>query len=136
MQLRRKMLDQIRERGMDLLLRDQVIVIQDQHKVVLAVQHKIAEGIQNVDEWRGFWRLQILEQGGKAFWLLLIQGRKGIGPEEARVIVLLVQGNPGYQRMASFQGLCPAREQHRFAKASGSRDQRQWLFQTLVKQGL
>ena len=60
MQLRGKMLDEIQERGMDLLLRDQVIIIQDQHKVLGTVQHQIAEGIQHVDEWRGFWRLQIL----------------------------------------------------------------------------
>src|SRR5438445_13249346 len=105
---------------MDLLLRDQVIIVQDQHKVLLTVQHKIAEGIQNIDEWWGFWRLQILEQGGKAFRLLLIQGGEDVGPEEARIIVLLTQGHPGYQRMVCWQGLCPAREQHRFAEASGS----------------
>src|SRR5260370_26503308 len=100
MQLRRKMLDQIRERGMDLLLRDQVIIVQDQHKVLLAVQHKMAEGIQNVDEWWSFRRLQILEQRGKAFWLLLIQGGEDVGPEEPRFIILLVQRHPGYQRMS------------------------------------
>src|SRR5437879_13882636 len=133
MQLRGKVLDEIQERGMDLRLRDQVIIIQDQHKGLETLLYQIAEGSQDVYQWWGFWRLEELEQWGKAFRLLLIQGREDIGPEEPRLIILLVQRHPCDQRMVSLQSVCPGREQRRFAEACGSRDQRQRIVQTLVK---
>src|SRR5437588_12798274 len=136
MQLRGRVLDEIQEGGMDLLLRDQVIIIQDQHKGLETILYQIAEGSQDVYQWWGFWRLEELEQWGKAFRLALIQGGEDVGPEEPRVIILFVQRHPCDQRMASLQSVCPGREQHRFAEASGSRDQREGIVQTLVKQAM
>ena len=86
---------------MDLLLGDHVIVVQDQHKCSRGCPaQQIEKRRQDVREWRGLWRLQILEQCSKAFGLLLIQGREDIGPEEPWFIIFLVQRDPGNPRMA------------------------------------
>src|SRR5260370_39185971 len=127
MQLMRKMFNEIRERGMDLLFGDQVIIVQDQHQVLVTVQHKIDEYCQDGYQRWYLWRLQELEQWGKAFGLLLIQGGENIRPEEPRVIILLVQRHPCDQRMAWWQRFRPGTEQHRFAEASSSRDERQGI---------
>ena len=82
--------------------------------------YQIDERGQDVIEGGGLRRLERLEEWGKALGMLLIQGRKNIGPEALRVIVFLIQGNPGDQRMRGLQRLDPSREQHRFAEASGS----------------
>jgi hypothetical protein len=75
---------------MDLFLGDEVIVIQDQYKVFLALNQQIDESCQQKLEGWSLGRLQFQEQGAKALGVLPLEGCKHISPEEARIIVLLI----------------------------------------------
>src|SRR5258708_38038852 len=99
MHLSREMLHQIGESSMHLLFGNHVIIIQDQHKVFCAVQQEIAQCRQDVLERWCLMRLQILEERGKALWLLVTQRREDIVPEELGVIVLLIEGEPSHDRV-------------------------------------
>src|SRR5215471_10824489 len=66
MEVRRKALDDVPEGGVDLLVGDDVIVIQDQHKVLGTVLHTVDEYCQHGDQWWGNWRLQGLQHRSKA----------------------------------------------------------------------
>ena len=54
------MLHQIGQSGVDLLLGDQLIVIQDQHHAVRALCHQIDQGYHLGFEGESVWRLQRL----------------------------------------------------------------------------
>src|SRR5260370_30875330 len=60
-QLGRKMSDEIRQGGMDLLFSDHLIVIENQHKVIGALSQKIDQGSQQRLE--GWWGLRLQVHG-------------------------------------------------------------------------
>ena len=100
MQLGRKVLHQIGEGAVHLILGDQVIVVQDQEKLFGSARQSIDERLQDVAHWRRR-RLQGLQIGQELSAdtrLLGIQRRERIGPEQYRLIIALVQGNPGHTR--------------------------------------
>ncbi len=73
------------------------------------------------------------EQWLKAVGALHIQCGQDIGPEETRVIVFLVQGDPAEPQIRGLQRLCPGREEGGFAEASGSRDQGEGVLEALLE---
>ncbi len=137
MQLGRKMLHEIRERLVHLRLGDHVIVVQDQQKLFASTGQAIDERLQDVAQWRcgRLLRLQIGQQLSTETWLHGIQCRERIGPEERRLIIVLVQGNPGHQGSLRFHRLHPGREQGGLAEASGSRDEGEFASQAVIEQG-
>src|SRR5436189_3419782 len=118
------MLYEICQGSMHLLLRDQVVVVENQQKSFFSLSKYVDQRCQDILEGWGMGRLQGLQQGSKAFRLLHIQCGENIGPELPRVIVLLIEGYPGHPRFAGSKRWLPSREQGGLAKASGSRDQR------------
>ena len=139
-QLGRKMLHEISERLVHLRLGDHVIVVQDQQKLFASTGQAIDERLQDVAQWRfgRLLRLQIGQQLSTETWLHGIQCRERIGPEERRLIIVLVQGNPGHQgslRFHLWERLHPGREQGGLAEASGSRDEGEFASQAVIEQG-
>ena len=100
MQLRREMLHKIGEGAVNLRLGDQVIVVQDQEKLLGSAHQGIDERLQDISQWRRWrlLRLQIGQEGSAETWLLAIQRCKRLGPEEHRLIIAFIQGNPGHVR--------------------------------------
>src|SRR5579863_1301344 len=134
MELRRKMLHQVGEGGVNRLLSDQVVVIQDQEKLLRLLCKTIDEYLQDGAQWRGLLGLQVGHKLCAEPWLLAVQSCKYIHPELHLLIVSLIQRYPRYPRAFWWQRLYPGREQSGFTETSRGRNQRQWVFQARVEQ--
>src|SRR5579859_4746909 len=96
MELRRKMLHQIGEGGVNRLLSDQVVVIQNQEQLLRLPCKTIDERLQDGTQRWGLLCLQVGDKLRTKPWKLSVQCREHIQPEQGRLIVSLIQGDPGY----------------------------------------
>ncbi len=104
MQLGWEMLHEIGEGAVNLRLGDQVIVVEDQEKLLGSAHQGIDERLQDVAQGRRrLLRLQIAQEGSAETWLLAIQCRECVGPELHRIVITFIQGNPGH--MWRFRGM-------------------------------
>src|SRR5713101_9910131 len=96
MQLGREMLHEIGEGAVNLRLGDQVIVVEDQEKLLSSAYQGIDERLQDVSQEgsRRLLRLQIAQEGRAETRLLAIQCRECVGPELHRIVITFIQGNP------------------------------------------
>ena len=128
------MVQQIRECAVNRLLRDQVIVVQDQHNLLCLFHKSIDKRRQDGLHGRGLLRVQVAHKLSTESWLHVVQGREDIGPEADQVIVPLIQGHPGHTRMIFFSRMHPGREQGGLAKACRGRDQGERAPAPLIEQ--
>jgi hypothetical protein len=70
--------------------------------MLIVLQQQIDECCQDKFQGWGLRRLQRLEQWAKALRLLSLQCGKNIRPEHLWVIVFLIQGEPGHQRLGGW----------------------------------
>src|SRR5438128_6162575 len=121
MELRRKMLHQVGERGVNRLLGDQVIVIQNQEQLLRLLCKTIDERLQDGTQRWGLLCLQVGYKLCAEPRLLAVQCCEHIHPEQRRLIVFLIQGHPGYPRVLWWERPYPGREQSGFTEASRGR---------------
>src|SRR6266571_3047656 len=107
MELRRKMLHQVGERGVNRLLGDQVIVVQDQEELLRLLRKTIDERLQDGTQRWCLLCLQVCYKQRAEPRLLAVQCRKHIHPEQRRLIVSLIQGHPGYPLVLWWELLYP-----------------------------
>src|SRR6266516_4034092 len=126
MELRRKMLHQVGEGGVNRLLSDEVVVVQDQEEPLRLLCKTIDERLQDGTQRWGLLCLQIGYKLRAEPRLLAVQCFEHIHPEQRGLIVSLSQGHPGYPRARWWERLYPGREQSGFTEASRGRYQRKW----------
>src|SRR5579859_1858098 len=111
MELRRKMLHQIGEGGVNRLLSDRVVVIQNQEQLLGLPCKTIDERLQDGTQRWGLLCLQVGHKLCAEPGLLAVQRCKHIHPEQRWLIVSLIQGYPGYPRALWWERPYPGREQ-------------------------
>ena len=120
------MLHQVGEGGVNRLLGDQVVVVQNQVQLLRLLRKTIDERLQDGTQRWGLLCLQVGDKLRAEPRLLAVQFGEHIHPEQHRLIVSLIQGDPGYPRALWWERLYPGREQSRFNEASRGRNQRKW----------
>ena len=128
------MLQQVGERGVNRLLANQVVVIEDQDELFRLCRETVDERLQDGTQRRSMLCLQIGDKLCTESRQRSVQGGKHISPEQHRLIVSFIQRQPGDPCAFWWQRLDPVREQRGFAEAIRSRDQRQRALESLHKQ--
>ena len=90
------MLNQVSEGGVNRLLGDQVVVVQNQEQLLRLLGKTIDERLQDGTQWWGLLCLQIGHKLRAKPRLLAVQCSEHIHPEQHWLIVSLIQGHPGY----------------------------------------
>src|SRR5947209_8101148 len=111
MELWWKMLHQVDERGVNRLLGEQVVVVQNQEELLRLLRETIDERLQNGAQWRGLLCLQVGDKLRAEPRLLAVQRCEHIHPEQRWLIVSLIQGHPRYARALWWERLYPGRDQ-------------------------
>src|SRR5437879_5069526 len=95
------MIEQRKQGVVNGLLRDHMVVIQDEHELSVHLLHLLEERGQDGRERRRLWRVQHLSRrlakGGETG----LHCRNDREPEADRIIVWLVKGEPGTSRFGS-----------------------------------
>src|SRR5262245_1289041 len=110
MELKRKMLHQVGEGGVNRLLSDQMIVVQDQKELLRLLRKTIDERLQDGTQQWGLLCLQVGDKLRAKPWLLAVQCGEHIHPEQRRLIVSLIHGHPCDPRVLWWERLNPGRE--------------------------
>ena len=98
MRARRKVIDDVRHSGVDVLAIDQVIVVEHQHDIVADASELIEQQREDRLDRR---RLGVLQQCQRARidpWQDGLKRGDQVGPERCGVVVALVEGQPCHRR--------------------------------------
>ena len=120
------MLHQVGKGGVNRLLGNQVVVVQDQEELLRLICKTIDERLQDGMQWWGLLCLQVGDKLRAEPRLMAVQCCEHIHPEQCWLIVSLIQGYPGYSRTLWWERRYPGREKRGFTETSRGRNQCQW----------
>ena len=130
-QLKWKMLQKINEGVVNLWPADYVIVVQNQEKLLGPTRQNIDECLQDVAQGRHgcLLHVQIGKEWSAETRLPGVQRGERIVPEQHRLIIFLVQRNPGHTGSIGvllWERMYPGRKECGLAEAGGSSDEREF----------